>query len=269
MPPTQAVDRHDVRFIRTLFGLIIVAFLFQFIGLAGPGWIVFSITDHSGHIGIWFGITCVKDTCKVVWMTDDNLGTKASDITGWKRYQILTTAGAAISLLTFMLVGCTRQSGGYAKFVMVSILTPISGACSLTASILVLKEFKLFDGDSPYQFPWALLLTGLGGILLCITMLVSIYFIAKKRARILRNIRNNMATANQNNLQSQTYPAGFHHNVGYSPPTDINQTYGATGGNALYPNLPPPYSQNAGDNFASNAKPLPEPTAPPLELVYS
>ena len=67
-----------------------------------------------------------------------------SDITGWKRYQILTTAGAAISLLTFILVGCTRQSGGYAKFVMVSILTPISGRISIYLYLFILLLFVFF-----------------------------------------------------------------------------------------------------------------------------
>ena len=67
-----------------------------------------------------------------------------SDITGWKRYQILTTAGAAISLLTFMLVGCTRQSGGYAKFVMMSILTPISGRISIYLYLFILLLFLFF-----------------------------------------------------------------------------------------------------------------------------
>ena len=50
-----------------------------------------------------------------------------SDTSSWTEYQILTTVATATCLLTFIVLVCARQSSGYAKFIVVSVFSPVSG----------------------------------------------------------------------------------------------------------------------------------------------
>ena len=68
MSPNRTVTFQETRFVRTLSVFVCFAFIFELVGLVGPGWIVVSAEagiEISLHLGIWFAIVCIRDNCEV------------------------------------------------------------------------------------------------------------------------------------------------------------------------------------------------------------
>lgn len=132
------------------------------------------------------------------------------------------------------------------------------------------------EGDSSFKFPWALLLTGIGGIFSAIAVLVSIKSGCQVRRAPHQNQGNNTTTGQQSVPQTHNYLGGYNYNAGYSPQVTgyppfvhANEAYGATAGtagNQIYPNLNA-YGPNPGNDFVDTTKPITTPSAPPLEFM--
>ena len=122
---------------------------------------------------------------------------------------------------------------------------------SIQASIKVAVRSKMFDLTEVYEFPWALFITGIGGLLALLIMLINICFMCKVRGQ-----RESVSYSNQPGVVvapgapavgAQTYPAGYStgYNTGYSSgypgaqqqPFHTNASYGMGGGSELYPSL--------------------------------
>ena len=122
---------------------------------------------------------------------------------------------------------------------------------SIQASIKVAVRSKMFELTEVYEFPWALFITGIGGLLALLIMLINICFMCKVRGQ-----RESVSYSNQPGVVmapgapaggAPTYPAGYStgYNTGYSSgypgaqqqPFHTNASYGMGGGSELYPSL--------------------------------
>ena len=150
-----------------------------------------------------------------------------------------------------------------------------SGGCSICASALVGKDLieikNKLEGGSPYEFPWALLCSGIGGIISAMSVLFGLNYCCQVKTINKRRQRNPPVAANYPSApQNATYFGGYNYNTGYSPPVDDytpamhNNTYGATDTSHLYPSLSP-----YGPNPASDLADVKTPSAPPPPYEYS
>ena len=57
---------------KALIILLFFVLLFHLIGLAGPGWIVFSVGGLRMMSGIWFSVLCSENVCETVSMVSDD-----------------------------------------------------------------------------------------------------------------------------------------------------------------------------------------------------
>ena len=151
----------------------------------------------------------------------------------------------------------------------------LSGGCSLYPSAMVGKDLidieKTLEGASPYEFPWALLCTGIGGIISAMSVLFGLNYCCQVKKINKRRERNPPIAANYPNApQNETIFGGYNYNTGYTPPVNDygpamhNNMYGATDTSRLYPNLSP-----YGANPASDLTPPKTPSAPPPPYEYS
>ena len=126
-----------------------------------------------------------------------------------------------------------------------------SAALSIQSSIKVATRSRMLDLQEFYEFPWALFITGIGGVLALVIMLINIIFMCKVRAQ-----RESGSYGSQPGVVvapgggAPTYPAGYTtgYTTGYSSgypgagypgaqqqPTHMNASYGMGGGSELYP----------------------------------
>ena len=147
----------------------------------------------------------------------------------------------------------------------------VSAACPIIAAVKVADAAGMFEKNSPFKFPWALLLTGIGGIVSVLTMIFNIYFMSKMRTQQQQQQqqqRNNVVPTSENAPRSQNYQGGYTQDYGYpgyqQQPAHMNQSYGMGSGNELYPNLNL-YNQPAGSGY-TYGNPGIVPSAPPAEF---
>ena len=131
---------------------------------------------------------------------------------------------------------------------------------------------KKFEDGSPYEFPWALLCTGVGGIVSALSILIGINYCCQVKKMNTRNppIIMNTPSAPQN----ETYFGGYNYNTGNAPPMSSyappmhNNSYGATDSSHLYPSLSP-YGPNPSSDFVVRETPVKTPSAPPPPYEYT
>ena len=127
----------------------------------------------------------------------------------------------------------------------------VPGGCAIAPSALVGKDLI----DSSYDFPWALLLTGIGGIISTITMFLTIVLSCQTSTQ-----RRQIQPDNTDNTVAMQQ-AGIYQNPGYSAPLttyaqpeNVVGAYGGANGGHIYPSLSAPtekqYSTPSAPPFA-------------------
>ena len=130
-----------------------------------------------------------------------------------------------------------------------------SGGCAIAPSALVGKDVI----GTLYDFPWALLLTGIGGVISALTMLFTIVLSCQANTERRQIQPSNVSTVNQG---GSYYNPGYSAPLGvYPQPVNVTDAYGGASSNQIYPNLSAP-----GPNLRSE-KQYSSPSAPPFEMA--
>ncbi|KAL5019263.1 hypothetical protein ScPMuIL_004985 [Solemya velum] len=154
----------------------IVAMLLQIGGFVSPGWLRLHIGEGMVDLGLFYG--CYGGDCLSYSELDTMLGSTgvASGFTGaWLEFQIETGIGVAGSLLGLILTCMVHKK----NVVEAKSMRIFAAICFLAAGIAAwvaagkwANAYSLFSMLSMFEFPYSLVLTGIGATLALINALM-------------------------------------------------------------------------------------------------
>ncbi|XP_052801627.1 uncharacterized protein LOC128232229 [Mya arenaria] len=169
---------NGVRSALSLF-LTVLAVILLCGGFVSPGWIYLDSSDESQHVGLWYTVSCDRNTptgqreCETFSLLHWSTETRDA----WLTSQVETSVAVGLSVFALILLLSQRGSGDRKSRKVIGFFAIfVCFAAGILALIPVGQKGnhvrKLSKDSSNVSFPYSLFLFGVGGVLLFVVSLI-------------------------------------------------------------------------------------------------